>query len=189
MAMMVTASETLFCANILLKRQRSACLASAPQKLASPSDISVRLSAYTASTRSTSPALKASRYSVLARSMAYSSGMGETAVSCWLLAGGGNLSESHCSLLATGKAKGKNQKALPLDCARGDRFFCNRCASCLRHSIILISLLPALKRWAKLRRPPAADLSIGPWPEARWCRSKGSRAQAGSDGDVGAVAA
>ena len=38
-------------------------------------------------------------------------------------------------------------------CARGDRFFCNRCASCLRHSIILISPLPALKRWAKLRRP------------------------------------
>ena len=42
--MMVTAKDTLFCANILPRRQRSACLASAPQKLASPSDISVRLS-------------------------------------------------------------------------------------------------------------------------------------------------
>src|SRR5436305_399375 len=110
MAMMVTAKDTLFCANILLKRQRSACLASAPQKLASPSDISVRLSAYSASTRSTSPELKASRYSVLARSMAYSSGMGETAVSCWLLAGGGNLSESADELLAQ---QAKNQRHCP----------------------------------------------------------------------------
>src|SRR5438477_12572194 len=83
-------------------------------------------------------------------------------------------------------------KALPLNspaagCARGDRFFCNRCASCLRHSIILISPLPALKRSSKLRRPPAADLPIGPRPEAGGPGGERGCAQAGGDGYLRAV--